>query len=101
MTPPYLQDLAADLARAVLWWAPTHEPTYDLLRRALAQADPHGRAYQVTRAEPEGLVVRRHSGGQEATWLARTAGDGFGLELMSVRDESLILVPFTDLWSHP
>lgn len=101
MTQPHLQDLAADLARAVLWWAPTHEPTYDLLRRALAQADPHGRAYQVTRAEPEGLVVRRHSGGQEATWLLLPPGDGFGQELMRVRDESLILVPFTDLWSHP
>lgn len=101
MTLPHLQDLAADLARIVLRWAPTHEPAYDLLRRALAQADPHGRAYQVTRAEPEGLAVRRHSGGQEATWLLLPPGDGFGQELMRVCDESLILVPFADLWSQP
>lgn len=101
MTPPYLQDLAADLARIVLRWAPTHEPTYDLLRRALAQADPHGRAYQVTRASPEGLVVRRHSGGQEATWLLLPPDGEFALDLMCVRGESLVLVPFTDLWSHP
>ena len=101
MTTPYLQDLAADLARIVLRWAPTHEPTYDLLRRALTQADPHGRAYRVTRASPEGLVVRRHSGGQEATWILLPPGDGFSQELMSVRGESLIPAPFTDLWSHP
>lgn len=101
MTQPYLQDLAADLARAVLWWAPTHEPTYDLLRRALAQADPHGRAYLVTRALPEGLVVWRRAGYQVDGWLLLPPGDGCGPELMRVRGESLIRVPFTDLWSHP
>lgn len=69
MNPPRLQDLAADLARLVLGWAPTHEPSHDLLRRALAQADPYGGAWRVGAASPDGLVVERLRGGAARSWL--------------------------------
>jgi hypothetical protein len=62
-------DLAADLAKLVLGWAPTHEPTHDLLRRALAQADPHGGAWRVGVASPDGLVVECLRGSGARSWL--------------------------------
>lgn len=110
MSAPHLQDLAADLARLVLGWAPTHEPTHDLLRRALAQADPHGRAYRVSAAAPAGLVVERLATAWADTWLIRV-GDG-GLDVLRVRGFELggkpgvhgatvDAVPFADLWSAP
>ena len=96
---PHLQDLAADLAKLVLGWAPTHEPTHDLLRRALAQADPHGRAYRVSVAAPSRLVVERLAGGQADAWILRV-GDG-GLDVLRVRGDRLDVVPFADLWGAP
>lgn len=111
MTPPHLQDLAADMAKLVLGWAPTHEPTHELLKRALAQADPHGRAYRVSAASPAGLVVERLAAGWADTWILR-AGDG-GLDVLRVRGmetggggarvvgAAVDAVPFADLWSEP
>jgi len=99
MTTPHLQDLAADLARLVLGWAPTHEPTHDLLRRALAQADPHGRAYRVSVAAPSALVVERLAAGWTDTWLLR-AGEG-GLDVLRVCGAVADVVPFADLWGEP
>ena len=95
---PRLQDLAADLARLVLGWAPTHEPTHDLLRRALAQADPHGRAYRVSAAAPSALVVERLAAGWTDTWLLR-AGEG-GLDVLRVCGVQADVVPFADLWGE-
>lgn len=99
MNTPHLQDLAADLARLVLRWAPTHEPTHDLLRRALAQADPHGRAYRVSAASPDGLAIERLGAGSADTWLLR-AGEG-GLDVLRVRGDRLEVAPFSELWSEP
>lgn len=99
MNPPHPQDIAADLAKLVLGWAPTHEPTHDILHRAMAQADPHGRAYRVSAASPAGLVVDRLAAGWTDTWILR-AGDG-GLDVLRVCGEALDLVPFSDMWREP
>lgn len=99
MSTPHLQDLAADMAKLVLGWASTHEPTHDLLRRALAQADPHGRAYRVSAASPDGLAVERLAAGWADTWILH-AGEG-GLDVLRVRGDRLEVVPFADLWREP